>query len=66
MRIQAQQQKCYEVTGQNPTPPTLTKHCMCTVIIFVVNDHGKQIILNFKVESKKISVAIVLSCQFLF
>ena len=22
---------------------TLTKHCMCTIIIFVVNDHGKQI-----------------------
>jgi len=22
-------------------PPTLSKHCMCTVSIFVVNNHGK-------------------------
>ena len=25
-------------------PPTLSKQCMCTISIFVVNDHGKQLI----------------------
>ena len=24
-------------------PPNLSKHCMCTINIFIVNDHGKQI-----------------------
>jgi len=24
-------------------PPTLSKHCICTISNFVLNDHGKQI-----------------------
>ena len=31
--------------------PTLSKHCMCTISIFVVNGHGKQI-RNLKVENE--------------
>ena len=29
--------------------PTLSKHCVCTINIFVINDHGKQIL---KFENK--------------
>ena len=31
-------------------PTTLSKHCMCTVSIFVVNNHGKQI-LKLKIRN---------------
>ena len=45
------QKKDVKKTPAKMLPLTLTKHCMCTVSIFVVNDHGKQI-QNLKVERK--------------
>ena len=37
------QKKDVEETLAKMLPSTLSKHCMCTISIFVVNNHGKQI-----------------------
>ena len=37
------QKKDVKKTPAKMLPSTLSKHCMCTISIFVVNNHGKQI-----------------------
>ena len=43
-------------TPAKTLPSTLTKHCMFTICIFVVNDHNKQI-GNVKVENIKLNIS---------
>ena len=35
-------------------PSTLSKHCMCTISFFLVNNHGKQI---WKLKNKKLNIS---------
>ena len=37
------QKKDVKKTPVKMLPSTLSKHCMCTISIFVLNKHGKQI-----------------------
>ena len=37
------QKKDVKKTPAKMLPSTLSKHCMCTISIFVVQNHGKQI-----------------------
>ena len=51
------QKKDVKKTPAKMPPSTQSKHCMCTISIYVVKNHGKQIC-----KLKIISVAILLSC----
>ena len=50
------QKKDVKKTPAKMLPSTLSKHCMCTISNFVVNDHGKQIVENKKLNISGYSV----------